>query len=88
MSSNRQRHRQQVGTTLTNEPQNSPGVAQFSVSEVAQFSMSLDTLRSSFSSWLLRRRSARRGSALLEAAAGGSLLSPLPLLESWGRLGS
>jgi hypothetical protein len=43
MSSNRQRHRQQVGTTLTNEPQNSPGVAQFSVSEVAQFSMSLDT---------------------------------------------
>jgi hypothetical protein len=42
MSSNRQRHRQQVGTTLTNEPQNSPGVAQFSVSEVAQFSMSLD----------------------------------------------
>ena len=40
-------------------------------------------LRSSFSSWLLRRRSARRGSALLGAAAGGSSLSLG--LESCGR---
>ena len=43
MSSNRHhRHRRQGGTTPTTEPQNSPGVAQFSVSEVAQFSVSLD----------------------------------------------
>ena len=40
MSSNR--HRRQGGTTPTTEPKNSPAVAQFSVSEVAQFSVSLD----------------------------------------------
>ena len=42
MSSNR--HRRQGGTTPTTEPQNSHGVAQFSVSEVAQFSVSLDSI--------------------------------------------
>jgi hypothetical protein len=43
MSSKRHhRHRRQGGTNPTTEPQNSPGVAQFSVSEVAQFSVSLD----------------------------------------------
>ena len=43
MSSKRHHHRRQGGTNPTTEPQNSHGVAQFSVSEVAQFSMSLDT---------------------------------------------
>jgi hypothetical protein len=41
MSSNRHRSHQ-GGTTPTTEPKDSPGVAQFSVSEVAQFSVSLD----------------------------------------------
>jgi hypothetical protein len=40
----KQRHRShQSGNTPSNEKQNSPGVVQFSVSQVAQFSMSLDT---------------------------------------------
>ena len=34
----------QGGNTPSNEKQNSPGVVQFSVSQVAQFSMSLDML--------------------------------------------
>jgi hypothetical protein len=39
----KQRHRShQSGNTPSNEKQNSPGVVQFSVSQVAQFSMSLD----------------------------------------------
>ena len=42
MSSKRHRSHQ-GGTTPKTEPQHSPGVAQFSVSEVAQFSVSLDT---------------------------------------------
>jgi UDP-glucose 6-dehydrogenase len=37
------RHSHQTGTTPTTEAQDSPEVAQFSVSGVAQFSVSLDT---------------------------------------------
>lgn len=40
--SNKRHHSHQGGTTPTTEPQHSSGVAQFSVSEVAQFSVSLD----------------------------------------------
>ena len=39
-------YRRQRGITPITTPRNSPGVAQFSMSEVAQFSMSLDNLRS------------------------------------------
>jgi hypothetical protein len=44
MSKQRHRQRNQGGTTRETRPQTGSGVAQFSVSEVAQFSMSLDTL--------------------------------------------
>ena len=42
----KQRHRQlsQGGTTPETTPETGSGVAQFSVSEVAQFSMSVDTV--------------------------------------------
>jgi len=43
MSKQRHRQRNQGGTTTETRPQTGSGVAQFSVSEVAQFSMSLDT---------------------------------------------
>jgi hypothetical protein len=43
MSKQRHRRRSQGGTTPETTPQTDSGVAQFSVSEVAQFSMSLDT---------------------------------------------
>jgi len=42
MSKQRHRQRNQGGTTTETRPQTGSGVAQFSVSEVAQFSMSLD----------------------------------------------
>ena len=42
MSKQRHRRRSQGGTTPETAPQTGSGVAQFSVSEVAQFSMSLD----------------------------------------------
>lgn len=44
MSQQRHRRRSQAGTTPTTPPQIGPEVAQFSLSEVAQFSMSLDKL--------------------------------------------
>ena len=44
MSKQRHRRRSQGGTTPETRPQTGPGVAQFSVSEVAQFSMSVDTV--------------------------------------------
>ncbi|MEY4801056.1 MAG: hypothetical protein RLZZ213_1503, partial [Cyanobacteriota bacterium] len=40
--SSRRRHPHKGGPTPTTEPKDRPGVVQFSVSEVAQFSMSLD----------------------------------------------
>ena len=43
MSKQRHRRRSQGGTTPETTPQTGSGVAQFSVSDVAQFSMSLDT---------------------------------------------
>jgi hypothetical protein len=43
MSKQRHRRRSQGGTTPETTPETGSGVAQFSVSEVAQFSMSLDT---------------------------------------------
>ena len=42
MSKQRHRQRNQGGTTTETRPQAGSGVAQFSVSEVAQFSMSVD----------------------------------------------
>ena len=42
MSKQRHRRRSQGGTTPETKPQNGSGVAQFSVSEVAQFWMSVD----------------------------------------------
>ena len=42
MSKQRHRRRSQGGTTPETRPQTGSGVAHFSVSEVAQFSMSLD----------------------------------------------
>ena len=45
MSKQRHRQRNQGGTTTETRPQTGSGVAQFSVSEVAQFSMSLDMRR-------------------------------------------
>ena len=45
MSKQRHRRRSQGGTTPETTPQTGSGVAQFSVSEVAQFSMSVDTKR-------------------------------------------
>jgi len=44
MSQQRHSRRSQPGTTPTTPPQIDSGVAQFSVSEVAQFSMSLDNI--------------------------------------------
>jgi len=44
MSKQRHRRRSQGGTTPETRPQTGSGVAHFSVSEVAQFSMSLDTI--------------------------------------------
>jgi len=41
--SSRRHHSHKGGTTPTTEPKDRPGVVQFSVSEVVQFSMSLDT---------------------------------------------
>jgi hypothetical protein len=41
--SSKRHHPHQGGTIPTTEPKDRPGVVQFSVSEVAQFSMSLDT---------------------------------------------
>ena len=46
MSKQRHRRRSQGGTTPETRPQTGSGVAHFSVSEVAQFSMSVDTRRS------------------------------------------
>jgi hypothetical protein len=43
MGKQRHRQRNQGGTTTETRPQTGSGVAQFSVSEVAQFSMSVDT---------------------------------------------
>ena len=43
MSKQRHRRRSQGGTTPETRPQTGSGVAHFSVSEVAQFSMSVDT---------------------------------------------
>jgi len=43
MSKQRHRRRSQGGTTPETTPQTWSGVAQFSVSEVAQFSLSVDT---------------------------------------------
>ncbi len=45
MSKQRHRRRSQGGTTPETTPETGSGVAQFSVSEVAQFSMSVDTAR-------------------------------------------
>jgi hypothetical protein len=42
--SSKRHHPHKGGTTPTTEPKDRLGVVQFSVSEVAQFSMSLDTL--------------------------------------------
>lgn len=44
MSKQRHRRRSQSGTTPETKPQNGSGVAQFSVSEVAQFWMSVDSV--------------------------------------------
>jgi hypothetical protein len=41
--SSKRHHPHQGGTTPTTEPKDRPGVVQFSVPEVVQFSMSLDT---------------------------------------------
>jgi len=45
MSKQRHRRRSQGGTTPETTPQTGSGVAQFSVSEVAQFSLSVDIPR-------------------------------------------
>ena len=44
MCKQRHRRRSQGGTTPETRPQTGSGVAHFSVSEVAQFSMSVDTV--------------------------------------------
>ena len=44
MNKQKNYRRRQRGITPITTPRNSPGVAQFSMSEVAQFSMSLDIL--------------------------------------------
>ena len=43
MNKQKNYRRRQRGITPITTPRNSPGVAQFSMSEVAQFSVSLDT---------------------------------------------
>ena len=45
MNKQKNYRRRQRGITPITTPRNSPGVAQFSMSEVAQFSMSLDNFR-------------------------------------------
>ena len=45
MNKQKNYRRRQRGITPITTPHNSPGVAQFSMSEVAQFSVSLDTQR-------------------------------------------
>ena len=44
MNKQKNYRRRQRGITPITTPRNSPGVAQFSMSEVAQFSVSLDSL--------------------------------------------
>jgi len=61
MSKQRHRRRSQGGTTPETTPQTGSGVAQFSVSEVAQFSMSVDSTQQE------RRHQQQAGSG-----AGGS----------------
>ena len=51
MNKQKNYRRRQRGITPITTPRNSPGVAQFSMSEVAQFSVSLDTA-SSMPVWL------------------------------------
>mgnify|MGYP006936345484 CR=1 FL=1 len=50
MNKQKNYRRRQRGITPITTPRNSPGVAQFSMSEVAQFSVSLDTKRASLDS--------------------------------------
>lgn len=81
MSKQRHRRSSQGRTTTETRPQTCSGVAQFSVSEVAQFSMSLDTLDQLGHEWAAELTWLDPRNACLSLAVGASAMAVQVLFE-------